>query len=89
MCRPLSYASGFRQTTLLLILGRLPDWTSVNVPSAPDTIAVTIPGISASPLLAEFTSVDESQANMPTQAPTKSSAVERPLDRLLKAVSIL
>ncbi|VAI87104.1 unnamed protein product [Triticum turgidum subsp. durum] len=50
------------------------------------SIAVNTPGISASPLLAEFTSVDGSQANMPTQAPTKSSAVERPLDRLLKAL---
>ncbi|XBI38117.1 hypothetical protein VPH35_123250 [Triticum aestivum] len=50
------------------------------------SIAVNTPGISASPLLAEFTSVDGSQANMPTQAPTKSSAVERPLVRLLKAL---
>ncbi|KAM3210647.1 hypothetical protein ACQJBY_064554 [Aegilops geniculata] len=49
------------------------------------SIAVNTPGISASPLLAEITSVDGSQANMLTQAPTKSSAVERPLDRLLKA----
>ncbi|CAM0911525.1 unnamed protein product [Alopecurus aequalis] len=55
---------------------------------APHTqsIAVNTPGISASPLLAEFTSADGSQANMPTQAPTKSSAAERPLDRLLKAL---
>uniref|UniRef100_A0ACD5ZTQ2 Uncharacterized protein n=1 Tax=Avena sativa TaxID=4498 RepID=A0ACD5ZTQ2_AVESA len=55
---------------------------------APQTqsIAVNTPGISASPLLAEFTSADGSQANMPTQAPTKSSAAERPLDRLLKAL---
>uniref|UniRef100_A0ACD5Y1J0 Uncharacterized protein n=1 Tax=Avena sativa TaxID=4498 RepID=A0ACD5Y1J0_AVESA len=50
------------------------------------SIAVNTPGISASPLLAEFTSADGSQANMPTQAPTKSSAAERPLDRLLKAL---
>jgi PAX-interacting protein 1 len=58
---------------------------------APHTqsIAVNTPGISASPLLAEFTTADGSQANMPTQAPSKSSAAERPLDRLLKAVSIL
>ncbi|XP_051207945.1 mediator of RNA polymerase II transcription subunit 15a [Lolium perenne] len=50
------------------------------------TIAVNTPGISASPLLAEFTSADGSLANMPTQAPIKSSAAERPLDRLLKAL---
>ncbi|XP_062195541.1 mediator of RNA polymerase II transcription subunit 15a-like isoform X2 [Phragmites australis] len=54
---------------------------------APQTqsIAVNTPGISASPLLAEFTSADVSQANVPTQIPIKSSAAERPLDRLLKA----
>ncbi|CAO2186511.1 unnamed protein product [Urochloa humidicola] len=55
---------------------------------APQTqsIAVNTPGISASPLLAEFTSADGSQANVPTQVPTKSSTAERPLDRLLKAL---
>ncbi|KAF8654035.1 hypothetical protein HU200_062180 [Digitaria exilis] len=55
---------------------------------APQTqaIAVNTPGISASPLLAEFTSADGSQANIPTQVPTKSSAAGRPLDRLLKAL---
>ncbi|KAK8451737.1 hypothetical protein SEVIR_6G258400v4 [Setaria viridis] len=50
------------------------------------SIAVNTPGISASPLLAEFTSADGSQANVPTQVPTKSNAAERPLDRLLKAL---
>ncbi|KAE8814346.1 mediator of RNA polymerase II transcription subunit 15a [Hordeum vulgare] len=55
---------------------------------APQTKSMSLntPGISASPLLAEFTSVDGSQANMPTQAPTKSNAAERPMDRLLKAL---
>ncbi|XP_008677625.1 mediator of RNA polymerase II transcription subunit 15a-like isoform X1 [Zea mays] len=55
---------------------------------APQTqsIAVNTPGISASPLLAEFTSADGSPANVPTQVPAKSSAAERPLDRLLKAL---
>jgi PAX-interacting protein 1 len=37
-------------------------------------------------LLAEFTSADGSQATIPTQAPAKTSAAERPLDRLLKAL---
>ncbi|GJN15405.1 hypothetical protein PR202_gb02318 [Eleusine coracana subsp. coracana] len=50
------------------------------------SIAVNTPGISASPLLAEFTSADGSQATIPTQVPAKSSAAERPLDRLLKAL---
>lgn len=56
---------------------------------APQTqsIAVNTPGISASPLLAEFTSADGGQAIIPAQVPTKSSTAERPLDRLLKAVS--
>ncbi|KAF0900848.1 hypothetical protein E2562_035483 [Oryza meyeriana var. granulata] len=55
---------------------------------APQTQSITIntPGISASPLLEEFTSVDGNQANMPTQVLTKSSAAERPLDSLLKAL---
>ncbi|ONM03853.1 mediator of RNA polymerase II transcription subunit 15a isoform X3 [Zea mays] len=50
------------------------------------SIAVNTPGISASPLLAEFTSADGGQVSVPTQVPTKSSAAERPLDRLLKAL---
>ncbi|KAF0894865.1 hypothetical protein E2562_004873, partial [Oryza meyeriana var. granulata] len=55
---------------------------------APQTqsISFNTPGISASPLLVEFTSVDGNQANMPTQVLTKSSAAERPLDCLLKAL---
>ncbi|XP_052164817.1 mediator of RNA polymerase II transcription subunit 15a [Oryza glaberrima] len=57
-----------------------------NMAPQSQSIAVNTPGISASPLLAEFTSVDGNQANMPTQVLTKSSAAERPLDRLLKAL---
>ncbi|RLM62322.1 hypothetical protein C2845_PM14G20480 [Panicum miliaceum] len=57
-----------------------------SLPPQTQSIAVNTPGISASPLLAEFTSADGSQANVPTQVPTKSSAAERPLDRLLKAL---
>jgi len=56
-----------------------------SLPHQTQSIAANTPGISASPLLAEFTSADGSQA---TQVPTKSSAAERPLNRLLKAVSI-
>ncbi|RLN04345.1 hypothetical protein C2845_PM13G26340 [Panicum miliaceum] len=57
-----------------------------SLPPQTQSIAVNTPGISASPLLAEFTSADGSQPNVPTQVPTKSSAAERPLDRLLKAL---
>lgn len=57
-----------------------------NMAPQSQSIAVNTPGISASPLLAEFTSVDGNQANMPTQVLNKSSAAERPLDRLLKAL---
>ncbi|KAL6844352.1 hypothetical protein ACP4OV_026025 [Aristida adscensionis] len=55
---------------------------------APQTqsIAVYTPGISASPLLPEFTSADGSQANAPTQVLSKSSAAEGPTHRLLKAL---
>lgn len=44
------------------------------------------PGISASPLLAEFTGPDGNHGVVPSMGPGKSAA-EQPLERLLKAVS--
>lgn len=54
--------------------------------SQTQALAVGTPGISASPLLAEFTSPDGSQANPSTVVPRKSSTTEDPLDRLIKVV---
>ncbi|KAM0029655.1 putative coactivator CBP, KIX domain superfamily, mediator complex subunit 15, KIX [Helianthus debilis subsp. tardiflorus] len=44
------------------------------------------PGISASPLLAEFTSPDGNHGVLPSMGPGKSTVTEQPLERLLKAV---
>ncbi|KAI3756103.1 hypothetical protein L1987_55916 [Smallanthus sonchifolius] len=44
------------------------------------------PGISASPLLAEFTSPDGNHGVMPSMGPGKYTVTEQPLERLLKAV---
>jgi len=63
-----------------------PGHQQTSLPPQTQSIAVNTPGISASPLLAEFTSADGSEANVPTQVPTKLSAAERPVDRLLKAL---
>lgn len=56
-------------------------------PPQPHSIAVSTPGISASPLLAECASQDGNQANAPTGS--KTSAMERPIDRLIKVVQSL
>ncbi|KAL8264109.1 hypothetical protein R6Q59_022239 [Mikania micrantha] len=44
------------------------------------------PGISASPLLAEFTSPDGNHGAVPSMGPGKSIITEQPIERLLKAV---
>lgn len=49
-----------------------------------NTLAIGTPGMSASPLLAEFTGADGNQGNATVAG--KASATERPLDRLLKSV---
>ncbi|GAB4827738.1 hypothetical protein Ancab_034624 [Ancistrocladus abbreviatus] len=53
-------------------------------PPAP-SLAIGTPGISASPLLAEFTGSDGNHVNASTVS-AKSSVTEQPLERLLKAV---
>jgi PAX-interacting protein 1 len=49
------------------------------------SLAIGTPGISASPLLAEFTGTDGNNGTTLVSA-TKSSVAEQPIDRLLKAV---
>lgn len=50
------------------------------------SLAIGTPGISASPLLAEFTSPDGHHGNATAAVSGKSSAMEQPLERLLKVV---
>ncbi|KAJ3693119.1 hypothetical protein LUZ60_012214 [Juncus effusus] len=50
------------------------------------SIAVGTPGISASPLLAEFTSPETHGNNISTQVNVKSTVAETPIERLAKAL---
>ena len=51
------------------------------------SLAIGTPGISASPLLAEFTGADVTHANALKTVSSKSNITEHPLERLMKAVS--
>ncbi|KAL5067225.1 hypothetical protein RYX36_018112 [Vicia faba] len=53
------------------------------------SLAIRTPGISASPLLAEFTSPDGAHGNALVPPSGKSTTTERPFDRIIKAVSSL
>ncbi|KAG0470381.1 hypothetical protein HPP92_017081 [Vanilla planifolia] len=54
-----------------------------SAPTQAQSIAVATPGMSASPLLAEFTTIE---VNQPVMSSSKTSASDRPLERLIKAV---
>ncbi|KAL4334639.1 hypothetical protein GQ457_07G032460 [Hibiscus cannabinus] len=56
------------------------------VQTGSQSLAIGTPGISASPLLAEFTGADGTHANALTTVSSKSSITEQPLERLMKAV---
>ncbi|KAK8664143.1 hypothetical protein V6N13_083943 [Hibiscus sabdariffa] len=56
------------------------------VQAGSQSLAIGTPGISASPLLAEFTGADGTHANALTVASSKSNITEQPLERLMKAV---
>lgn len=58
--------------------------TAALVPA--QSLAIGTPGISASPLLAEFTSPDNNHGNAATAVSGKSSVTEQPLERLIKVV---
>ncbi|KVH91385.1 Coactivator CBP, KIX domain-containing protein [Cynara cardunculus var. scolymus] len=58
--------------------------TAAVLPS--QSLAIGTPGISASPLLAEFTSPDGNHGVVASIGSGKSSVTEQPLDRLLKVV---
>ncbi|XXG66944.1 hypothetical protein AAC387_Pa06g0400 [Persea americana] len=55
-------------------------------PTQAQSLSIGTPGISASPLLAEFTSYDGNQGNVPSNLSGKSSTLEQPLERLIKVV---
>ncbi|XP_038993346.1 mediator of RNA polymerase II transcription subunit 15a-like isoform X2 [Hibiscus syriacus] len=56
------------------------------VQTGSQSLAIGTPGISASPLLAEFTGADGTRVNALTAVSSKSSITEQPLERLMKAV---
>ncbi|KAI5414180.1 hypothetical protein KIW84_058351 [Lathyrus oleraceus] len=53
------------------------------------SLAIGTPGISASPLLAEFTGPDGAHGNVLAPPSGKSTVTEQPIDRLIKAASSL
>ncbi|GAU27829.1 hypothetical protein TSUD_114090 [Trifolium subterraneum] len=53
------------------------------------SLAIGTPGISASPLLAEFTGPDGAHGNALVPSSGKSTVTEEPMDRLIRAVSSL
>ncbi|KAI5602864.1 hypothetical protein BDE02_01G182500 [Populus trichocarpa] len=53
------------------------------------SLAIGTPGISASPLLAEFTSPDGAHGGALTTVSGKSNVMEQPLERMIKAVKSL
>ncbi|KAF6149424.1 hypothetical protein GIB67_016962 [Kingdonia uniflora] len=64
-------------------VGNLGQTQAMSSLGQPQSLAIGTPGISASPLLAEFTSLDGTASAMVSG---KSTATELPIDRLLKAV---
>ncbi|KAL2478114.1 Mediator of RNA polymerase II transcription subunit 15a [Forsythia ovata] len=58
--------------------------TGASIPA--QSLAIGTPGISASPLLAEFTSPDGTHGVVSTIVSGNSNVVERPLERLIKVV---
>ncbi|KAL1077272.1 hypothetical protein V6Z11_D10G085800 [Gossypium hirsutum] len=56
------------------------------VQTGSQSLAIGTPGISASPLLAEFSGADGTHANALTAVSSKLNVTEQPLERLIKAV---
>ncbi|XP_064934657.1 mediator of RNA polymerase II transcription subunit 15a-like isoform X1 [Musa acuminata AAA Group] len=65
--------------------GRVGHQPTAVAPQA-QSLAVTTPGISASPLLAEFTSPDGNQTNHTNSGAAKAITTERPFERLIKVI---
>lgn len=57
-------------------------------PAGPQSLAIGTPGISASPLLAEFSGPDGAHGVASTAVSGKSTVTEQPIERLIRAVSL-
>lgn len=78
--KPISGASSLSNT------GNVGHQTSAAVQVGSQSVAVGTPGMSASPLLAEFTAGDGANGQVVSTVSGKSVVTEQPLDRLIKAV---
>lgn len=79
--KPISGISSLANT------GNITHQQNSNTQATAPSLAIGTPGISASPLLAEFTGPDGTHGNALTTVSGKSSVTEQPLERLIKAVS--
>lgn len=68
--------------------GNIGHQQTTSAQAAAPSLAIGTPGISASPLLAEFTGPDGAHGNALTAISIKASVTEQPLERLIKAVNI-
>ncbi|XP_044486445.1 mediator of RNA polymerase II transcription subunit 15a-like isoform X2 [Mangifera indica] len=66
--------------------GNIAHQQNSNAQAAAPSLAIGTPGISASPLLAEFTGPDGTHGNALTAVSVKNSVTEQPLERLIKVV---
>ncbi|KAK2643995.1 hypothetical protein Ddye_019190 [Dipteronia dyeriana] len=78
--KPISGISSFSNA------GNIGHQQTTSAQAAAPSLAIGTPGISASPLLAEFIGPDGTHGTALTAVPGRSSATEQPLERLLKAV---
>lgn len=69
--------------------GSLRDESNCKLLEPAQSLAIGTPGISASPLLAEFNSQDGAQGNALAPPSGKSTIIEQPIDRLIKAANSL
>ncbi|KAK8992894.1 hypothetical protein V6N11_048957 [Hibiscus sabdariffa] len=74
------------QGTSLPNVATIGNQQGTGVHAGSQSLAIGTPGISASPLLAEFTGADGTHANALTTVSSKSNITEQPLERLMKAV---
>ncbi|KAE8718443.1 hypothetical protein F3Y22_tig00110013pilonHSYRG00215 [Hibiscus syriacus] len=74
------------QGTSLPNVATIGNQQGIGVQAGSQSLAIGTPGISASPLLAEFTGADGTHANALTAVSSKSNITEQPLERLMKAV---
>lgn len=69
--------------------GNLSHQHTTALPAGAQSLAIGTPGISASPLLAEFSGPDGAHGVSSTAISGKSTMTEQPIERLIRAVSLL